>query len=441
VISRLASIIEKHWRIILLATSMAMFGLAIGRSLLDVRGFSVTLVRQPPLNIDAALFEHGGWYISQGAVPYVDIWDIKPPLALETTALLALAASGNAYALHLLCVMVMAAAGMGTVMLVGSLAERLTGSHWAGLVSGLAMLSLPGFYYLAGLGFRPRYLMLLFGLLSVELMLHERPFWAGVCSAAASGYFLMGAVFPLIVLLIWIQRRQGGWPWAVLAGMLAAIVSALLPILAWGAMTPMLVEALLVPMLTTENLSFSTLLARILEQIRYVALLVPFGFYGLLRYGLRRPWHSSWTALGGGWFMMQVFFLDFDSFPDFFGALTFVALGCGLVVANSDSWLRRGLISLTLVLVLLSGLGRGSLGILFPPFVPPGQNAQAEVEGREGLPNMAYYYWNQIRPESCHYRLSAVERVWLERTDQPLFETECERHSWGEIISILQSAQ
>lgn len=439
-ISVLVNRIEKRWRMVLLAIAVILFGLAVGRSFLDVNGLSLTVDPQPPINIDAALFEHAGWYIRQGAVPYVDIWDIKPPLGLETTALLALASLGNVYVLHLLSVLVTVAAGMGAVMLVGDLAQRLTGSSWAGLVSGLAMLTLPGFYYLPSLGFRPRYLMMALGLLAVEFMLRERPLWAGVCSAAASGYFLMGAVFPLIVLLIWAQRRRG-WPRAPLAGMLAVTGLALLPIMAWGAMGPMLTEVLLVPMATTEELSFSSLLARIIEHIRYVALLVPFGIYGLFRYGLRRPWHLSWATLGGVWFSAQVLFLDFDSFPDFFGALIFLALGVGMLMANGGAWLRRSVAALVIALLLLSGLGRGSLGLIFAPFNPPGQTAQEEVPDREGLPNMAYLYWNQISPETCHYRLSVVERVWLERTGQPLFEAECERHRLGEMFSILQAAR
>ncbi len=436
VIPRLSGLIEKRWWVILMAVSIGLSGMAIGRSLLDVDGFSIAVDPQPPINIDAALFEHAGWYIRLGAAPYVDIWDIKPPLGVESTALLALISFGNVYILHLLSVLVTTAACVGTVMLVGDLVHRLTGSRWAGLFSGLVMLTLPGFYSLPSMGFRPRYFMMALGLLAIELVLRNRPFWAGVCGAAATGYFLMGAVFPLIVLLIWWRTRPGSF-WRLLGGMSIATAVALLPILAWGAIIPMLTEVLVVPLSTPERLPISSTLARVLENIRFVSLLVPFGLYGLLRYGLRRPWRWSWAALGGAWFAVQVLLLDFDSFPDFFGMMIFVALGVGLVLAHGGGLLRRGLTGMTIGLLVFSGFGGGSFGVLFPPFDPPGQNARAEVEGREGIPNMAFIYWNQVQPETCHYRLSVVERQWLERTGQPLFAMTCEPHSLGEILSIL----
>jgi hypothetical protein len=437
VIHWLRGLIDKRWWAILLGVSIGLSGLAIGRSLLDVDGFSIAVDPQPPINIDAALFEHAGWYIRLGATPYVDIWDIKPPLGVETTALLALISFGNVYILHLLSVLVTTAAGTATVLLVGVLVHRLTGSRWVGLVGGLVMLTLPGFYSLASLGFRPRYLTMALGLLAIELMLRNRPFWAGVCGAAATGYFLMGAVFPLIVLLIWGQTRPGSL-WRLLGGMSIATALALLPILAWGAMIPMLTEVLLVPLSTPEHLSISSTLARVLENVRFVSLLVPFGLYGLLRYGLRRPWRWAWTALGGAWFALQVLFLDFDSFPDFFGTLIFVALGVGFVLAHSGKLLRRGVVALIIGLLAFSGVWSGSIGFLFPPFDPPGQSAREEVAGREGIPNMAYLYWNQVQPETCHYRLSVVERQWLERTGQPLYATECEPNSLGDILAILR---
>ncbi|MUV89436.1 hypothetical protein GJ629_05605 [Halapricum sp. CBA1109] len=46
------------------------------------------------ISMDSALFQHAGWYITQGAMPYTDIWDIKPPLIYGVTTLLALPPAG-----------------------------------------------------------------------------------------------------------------------------------------------------------------------------------------------------------------------------------------------------------------------------------------------------------------------------------------------------------
>jgi hypothetical protein len=431
--------LERRWWVLLLIIALLAHGLSIARSFLDVDGFSITLDPKPPLNIDAAIFQHGGWYITQGAAPYIHIWDIKPPLAMETTALLAIISGGNMYRLHLLSVMLTSMAAVGTVMLLGRLAHHMTNSAWGGLAAGLAMIALPGFHYLPALGFRPRYLMLALGFLSIELIRRRRPFWAGVCSAAATGYFLMGLIFPLSVMLIWArQGRPDDW-WRPLSGMLSITALVLLPVLLWGAFTPMLVEALLVPLVMGENLSLSTRLARVLEHVRYVVMLVPFGVIGLIHNARQRSADTIWPLLGGVWFAFQVMWLDFDSFPDFFGALAYISLGIGLLVSENVAWLRRGVLGLTSALVLISPIWLGGFGVLFEPFDPPGQNPRSESESRAGLPNMAYYYWYRVQPESCHYRLSVVEREWLERTGQPLIESECERHTWAEIRSFIRS--
>lgn len=429
--------IEKRWWMLLLFSALLAHGLSIARSFLDVEGFAVTVDPTPPLNIDAAIFQHGGWYITQGAAPYIHIWDIKPPLAMETTALLAIVSNGDMYLLHLLSVMVATTAALSTVMLVGVIARRLTGSPLGGLAAGLVMITLPGFHYLPALGFRPRYLMLALGFLSLELIHRRRPFWAGICSAAATGYFLMGVIFPLSVMLIWLRRSPARVWWKPAAGMISITLLVLIPIISWGAIRPMVVEVLLVPLLMGENLSLIARLARILEHARYVLLLVPLGAAGLISNARGKHEDSVWPLLGGAWFAFQVLWLDFDSFPDFFGALAFTALGIGILVSQGGAWMRRWAWALTLALVLISPTFLGAFGIFFDPFDPPGQNPRQGVESRGGLPNMAYYFWNQVRPESCHYRLSVVEREWLERTGQPPLESECERHTWVEIRSLI----
>jgi hypothetical protein len=281
--------------------------------------------------------------------------------------------------------------------------------------------------------------MLALGFLSIELIHRRRPFWAGVCSAAATGYFLMGLIFPLSLLLIWARREPTHLWWKPVVGMASITLLVLLPIVLWGAFAPMLVEVLLVPLLMGENLSLSARLARILEHVRYVVLLVPLGAAGLIHNLRKRGPNSLWPLLGGAWFAIQVLCLDFDSFPDFFGALAYISLGVAFLVSEGGAWLRRGILTLTLALVIISPTWLGSFGVLFDPFDPPGQNPRQGVESREGLPNMAYYFWHQVQPESCHYRLSVVEREWLKRTGQPLLETECERHTWKKIRILIGS--
>jgi hypothetical protein len=84
--------IETCWYPLLVGTATALLTLAtIGRFLLEA--FYIT--------DDSALFQHAGWYITHGATPYVDFWDLKPPLVYVGTTTLAVLTGVNMVLLHL----------------------------------------------------------------------------------------------------------------------------------------------------------------------------------------------------------------------------------------------------------------------------------------------------------------------------------------------------
>lgn len=420
----------RHWRALLIAISLGALSVEIGRAFFDFTGLSVTAEALPLVNIDAATYQHAGWLITQGAIPYIDIWEIKPPLAWYTPALLALFSGSDMLLLHLLSVVVTCAAMLGVVYLVGVLAFDMTGAPPAGLAAGLVMLALPGFPYLATLGFRPKYFMLLFGLISILLQRKGHPFWSGVSAAAATGYVLQGAVFPGLLLVVALQDRRPGPALKSLAGMALLTIAALVPILVWGAALPMLIEAVIAPLMSTEPQSLTARLAKFVEHTKYALPLTAFGLYGLLRFGLRRRGDRLWVVVGGLAYAGQVIFLDFDSFPDLFGLHCFVSLGAGLLVAGGGVFARRLLLAIVVPILITSTIWLGGFGILFEEASPPAQEPTESVEVRMGLPNMAYIYWNKMLPESCHFRLGTIEKQWLQTTGQPLAERRCETH-WG----------
>ncbi|MFB6225137.1 MAG: hypothetical protein ABEI13_01635, partial [Candidatus Paceibacteria bacterium] len=50
---------------------------------------------------DSAFFLHSGWQISSGRIPYLEIWDIKPPLAHWLPVVYSILFGGNPTYLHL----------------------------------------------------------------------------------------------------------------------------------------------------------------------------------------------------------------------------------------------------------------------------------------------------------------------------------------------------
>lgn len=425
-----------HWRASLVAISFGVLLIQIGRAFFDFTGLSVTAEALPLVNIDAATYQHAGWWMTQGAIPYIDIWEIKPPLAWYTPAMLALLSGSDMLLLHLMSVVVTCAAMLGIVYLVGTLTFDMTASPLGGLAGGLVMLALPGFPYLGTLGFRPKYFMLLLGLTAILLQRRGRPIWSGISAAAATGYVLQGAVFPALVLFMGFQARRPASVLKTLAGMALLTTLALIPILVWGATLPMFVEVVIAPLVSSEAQSAMLRMAKFLRHTKHALPLSILGLYGMLRFSWQERGGRSWVALGGLAFAGQVIFLDFDSFPDLFGLHCFVSLGAGLVVAEGGIITRRLLMGILAPILILNSVWLGGLGVIFEEASPPAQEPTQSVEVRMGLPNMAYIYWNKVRPESCHYRLGTIEKQWLKTTGQPLSQRRCETH-WGSHLGDL----
>jgi tetratricopeptide (TPR) repeat protein len=381
------------------------------------------------MDLDAAVFQHGGWYITQGAMPYVDIWDPKPPLVMETTALLALLSRGDMLLLHLLSALVTNIASIGVVLLVGVLTHRVTGSKAAGTIAGLTVLTLPGFHYLPAHGFRPKYFMMFLGLLSVYLQLQDRAFLSGICAAASVGYWLLGAIFALISLLLAVQSHRPKQTQRTSAGMATMAAAFVFPIILWGVIGPAFIQSVLVHILVPESLSLADRVTGIVKALGWAILPTLFGVYGLatgLIGSLKKTW---WMSVGVLWFASQLLLFDFDSYPDLFPLLMFSACGVGLLVAIAPPMVRIVASLVVVSTAMVSVLFLGGLGVVFDPLSSPGEQVDCMSTRSQGLPNITCIYWEKIKPWTNHYRLSEVEKAWIERLQNPRYHTQAEYDS------------
>lgn len=400
---------------------------------------------RPAMNVDSALFQHAGWYVTQGAVPYLDIWDIKPPLAIETTAFLAILVGGDPYRLHLLSVAVTAGAAVSCALLVFVLAHHLTENSRVAFLAALTPLTVPGFYYLSANGFRPKYLTLCLGLAALALQLRDRPLFAGVAAATSAGYWQYGGLFAIIVVGMTLEKRDRRALVRQLLGMALVTALVLAPIVLWGAVVPMLVEVLYVPLTTQGTQSVLQRLGKLLLYLAYALVPVTLGAYGLLadRSRLPRGW---WVYLGAAFGGLQVLF-DLDSAPDLYVLVMFLALGFALFVARAEPRTRRVLSVVLAAIVLVNAVWVG--GLVTNPVGESAGNAGGNDTGdsgfgtdlrgiaesvdvsrpgeppRHGIPAVRDLYWHSRTPPSCHYRLSGTERDWLAKTGRPYHESGC----------------
>lgn len=455
--TRLSVRVRERW----LAT---LFGFGLVTQLLGI-GRTFLFRSRPLLNADAAVFQHGGWYILQGAIPYVDFWDPKPPLTFETTAVLAMIAGENMYWLHVLSVLATAGAAIGITLVVGLLTYELTQNEMAGLVSGLVMLTLPGFHYLPTFGFRPKYFALLFGLVGILFVLRDRPLLAGGAAAASPAYWQFGLVFPLLVIGMAARRDPRSDTPRALIGATAVSVVVLLPIVLWDAFVPMVVETILASIHTPEEQSLLFRLGKGPLVLGYTTVVVLVGLSGLVRLVADQRDRVLWVVVLGLWAAVQILVFDFDSYPDLFLGMVLVSVGAGYLYATGSRRSRVGLGGTLVVLLLISVVALGGVGFLtypvsseYYPFaleeekspadqpllqrtiVGVGYSMDMEQDRGSGsagsadtspakypdmTPKMRHIYWNKVKPDSCHYRLSVMERQWMRLTGQSGDERTC----------------
>lgn len=426
---REASFLDRRWPLVLGGLALLVQGLSVRRALATT---------PPTTNIDAAFFQHAGWYVTQGAIPYLDIWDIKPPLAIETTAVLATLTGGDPLFLHLSSVAIMTLAAVGCSLLVGVLAHRLTDDGLAALLAGCTLLAMPAFYRLSANGFRPKYLTLLLGLGALVLALERRPLLAGAAAAASAGYWQYGAIFA--VLALGIAGERNGWRALArtVLGMALVTAAAVVPIALSGALVPMLVEVVYVPLTAQGAHPITERLGKLVLYLAYALVPVAVGLYGLV--ADRERFHEHWWLYAGAaWGAFQLLF-DLDSAPDLYLLVTFLALGVALAVARARPAHRRWLAAAFGAIVLVNAIWVGG-------FVGnPVGNAASTDDGatgtlravsesvdvsrpgepsRYGISAVRDLYWESLTPESCHYRLSETERDWLAKTGRPYHESRC----------------
>lgn len=421
-----------------------MVGVILLAAQVSVLARVLWLKGRPPLRADSAIFEYAGWYMANGASLYTDIWEIKLPLAYQTTQVTAYLVGSNVLLHHLVNVALTIAVGTATAVLVASLAHDVTGDDYAGLLAGVSVLLLPGYFYLPAFGFKAKFYAVLAGLAAIWLATRDSSYSSGIAAAASVGYYQLALIFPLVVLGLGYQRRGiRGTAETAIGGALAT-TAMLAPVVVSGNVGAMLTETVIVPLVAGE--SGTSLVMTILLGGYHFGFAIPavlVGGLGILfavtRYELRETW---WVGVSGLWFALVVLFVDYDSYPDLIPGLVFVAIGIGIVTDQlTEPTHRRLLRSLVLATVLVNVVAVLSFGGLFGVYsITPAkplddlQNVEYRIDDiTVERPDVRYLYWKTIESETCHVRLSGTELRWLAMSDARVTDSDC-----GDLDTALQ---
>ncbi|MDY6818236.1 MAG: DolP-mannose mannosyltransferase [Halobacteriales archaeon] len=341
------STLATHWRATLLVVGLA------------VQLYSTWRVIPPldsntrPWLLDSLIFEYVGWSLTTGSRLYVDLFALKPPLAFEVPALLALITGGDPLFQHFLAVAITNATVIASALLLGALVYEATENGLAALVAGLALFAMPAFHWRAAFGFKAKHFVMVCGLLGIYLERRDRPVGAGIAAAFATGFWQLGTIFPALVAGLAIQRGDRRRLWYTIGGMVAGGLLMLAPVVVWGAIPAMIVETVFVPLLVTETNPIFSRLQFVMAALGVVLPLVFLAGMGIVRGYRADPVRNWWVVIGAGWFTLQIVLFDLDSYPDLFLLYAFIALGLGLL-AGTDRTDARILASLVAIMLVIN---------------------------------------------------------------------------------------
>lgn len=382
------------------------------------------------ISTDSALFQHTGWYMTQGAIPYVDVWDINPPLTFLIAAALSVVAGGDMATLHVLSVALMTVVGAASVLLTGWLAFDVTGDDAAAVAAGLVVVLVPEVYGIPGYGLRSQFFALGFATVALVLIRRDRPGWAGASAAAGAGAWQPGGGVALLIVAIAVWRGGVRAALAVVAGGAAVTALVVAPFVAVGAFVPMVAEVVVAPFVGGAPYSFLERLYELLLAMGYGVVVLPVVLAGWVRAAVDRT-DVWWIPTGGLLFSLVLVLINFNGSTDLFLWLVFAALGVALVVAAVPTeWRWRVVVGLV-ALVLIAPVWSVSPAAPLKQSVQAGyeqvevDDTPALVEAKSSATPMWKIYWDQQTPSTCHYRLSWTELRWVEATPARLDDVKC----------------
>ncbi|UPM44229.1 DolP-mannose mannosyltransferase [Halocatena salina] len=393
----------------------------------------------PETATDPAFFQHTGWYVLNAGIPYVDVWDVNPPIVFGLTAVLAAFSGGNMVVLQTLSGALMTVVNATSVLLVGWLAFRLTDDDVAAVAAGLVVLLVPEMYLMPPVGTRAQFYALFFGLVALRLVLQDRPVAAGALAALSAGCWQPGAGFVLLV--GGMAAQHDGWRGTLSVVIGTGVVAGplVLGFAAVGALVPMGVETILAPFVGGAPYTLPGRIYSILLVFGYGMVVLPVAFYGWSRTGHdRRPY---WVIAGALLFGLQALIVDMDGSTDLVLWLAFVAFGVALAVAAVDPFpiriphivtlqSRQWIVVVLVVLVLSGPVWHVTGSPLKSTLQDNEERATPDEElpitkDEASVPDMQTIYWEKRTPETCHYRLSRNELRWIAATDDRLHTIQC----------------
>ena len=161
-----------------------------------------------PLTNDMGIYLSGGKELLEGNVPYVAVFDVKPPMTFFVSAI-SLSFFTNLLGLSPIFAIriVMLLFGGGTVFFTYLLIYRLSNDRIHAIFSSIILLSFTGLGWTALSG-RPKMLMVFFTIVCLYALVRKKWFIAGILGSLSALAWQPGAILPIVVILYALTDKQ-----------------------------------------------------------------------------------------------------------------------------------------------------------------------------------------------------------------------------------------
>ncbi|MFB6304858.1 MAG: DolP-mannose mannosyltransferase [Haloferacaceae archaeon] len=393
----------RHYYWVVSGALAAVGVLAMGRPFVARHGLDAPLPHG-----DTIILEYVGWFVARGNTLYVDVWEIKPPLAFVPSYLLAEATGGDVYALHVGGMVLTGVALVVTVAATARVVGHATDAPAAGFVAGLAFFAVPGFFYAPWLGYKAKALAFAFGAVGLDRTVRGRYASGGLSAGLAVGVWQLGVVFPLLTAGCAVAAGTRTDLRRHAAGGAAAALAVVVALLLLGDVEGFVAEVVLAPVaLQSDRPGIDPRALFGFVPGWNGGILALAGGAGLALAAVDPADVRERVLAGGVVPLAGVLLVDFDGFWDVLYPLWFVAVGVGALVGRLPR--RRRLLAGVLLVALLA-----------PAFAPGDHVRHDPVETRpsDGRPpsldaEREHVYWTGQPVRSCRFFGARTQRSVL----------------------------
>lgn len=419
----------------------------------------------PIIDGDAAFYQHAGWYVWEGGIPYETIWDPKTPFNFVFTAILGFLFQDSMLLAHYLNIFVGSIVTASICLVISLIMYNLSENFRASIIAGLIPALMPTYHFLFALGYRPKYMFLLFGLLGILLSLKKRPFLGLLFATASAGFWQFGVLFMASSLSIFAQKSilRENIKQLLLGFTIPTLIALSLPFIWGGGFESMLINTVFAPFMSgTDSSSFLLKGGIILRSLRYASIIIPIAVIGIVSMSVdsirSNSYDHLWMYILIVGFSVQVAFIDLDSVVDFLPLYVMLSFPVAYLYIqmneNCDYRLDNVislLICLLLIFTVLFGAGTGTVFQKYPvteettndtlwrnSLISLGEIFVGDIDldskifnYRDDIPKenrrsyMDDIYWDTIKPDSCHYRVGQMHKSWIESTNQSYNSEKC----------------